>query len=64
MDKRVQPLPLADAAVHLGGIGTCKNLARDLALSPELGESRVHAGFSVGALGSKISPHPLCLRDI
>ncbi len=39
MDKRVQPFPSADDAVHLGGIGTCKNLARDLAQSPELGES-------------------------
>ncbi len=44
MDKRVQPLPLADAAVHLDGIGTCKNLARDVALSPKLAERLPQSG--------------------
>ncbi len=44
MDKRVQPFPSADDAVHLGGIGTCKNLARDVALSPKLDERLPQSG--------------------
>ncbi len=43
MNKRVNSLPLADVALHHDGIGrVCKDLARDITLSPNLRERLVN----------------------